>query len=45
MLEPTISHQVERLRAAPFDTIGAASLMVDWCTMKHETQETRLFRS
>ena len=37
--------QVERLRAAPFETIGAASLMVDWCSMKHETQETRLFRS
>jgi len=26
-------------------TLGAASLMVDWCSMKHETQETRLFRS
>lgn len=45
LLEPTISHQVERLRAAPFETIGAASLTVDWCSMKHETQETRLFRS
>ena len=45
LLEPTISYQVERLRAAPFETIGAASLMVDWCSMKHETQETRLFRS
>jgi urease accessory protein len=44
-LEPTISHQVERLRAAPFETLGAASLMVDWCSMKHEAQETRLFRS
>jgi urease accessory protein len=45
LLEPTISRLVERLRAAPFETIGAASLMVDWCSMKHETQETRLFRS
>ena len=45
LLELTISHHVERLRAAPFETIGAASLMVDWCSMKHETQETRLFRS
>ena len=44
-LEPTISDQVERLRAAPFETLGAASLTVDWCSMKHETQETRLFRS
>jgi urease accessory protein len=45
LLEPTISLQVERLRAAPFETLGAASLAVDWCSMKHETQETRLFRS
>ena len=44
-LEPTISHQVECLRIAPFEALGAASLMVDWCSMKHETQETRLFRS
>lgn len=45
VLEPTVSHQAERLRAASFETVGAASLMVDWCSMKHETQETRLFRS
>ena len=45
LLEPTVSRQVERLRAAPFETLGAASLMIDWCSMKHETQETRLFRS
>ena len=45
LLEPMVSHQVERLRAAPFETIGSASLTVDWCSMKHETQETRLFRS
>lgn len=44
-LEPAISIQVERLRAMPFETLGSASLMVDWCSMKHETQETRLFRS
>jgi urease accessory protein len=44
-LEPTVSHQVERLRAAPFETLGAVSLTIDWCSMKHETQETRLFRS
>jgi urease accessory protein len=45
LLESTVSRQVERLRAAPFETLGAASLTVDWCSMKHETQETRLFRS
>lgn len=45
LLEPTVSRQLERLRTAPFETLGAASLTVDWCSMKHETQETRLFRS
>jgi urease accessory protein len=44
-LEPTIAEQTERLRAASFETVGSAALMVDWCSMKHETQETRLFRS
>ena len=44
-LEPTIALQVERLRVTPLEALGAASLMVDWCSMKHETQETRLFRS
>jgi urease accessory protein len=29
----------------PFDDIGAAALMVDFCSMRHETQYTRLFRS
>ena len=32
-LEPTITVQVERLRATPFETVGAASLMIDWCSM------------
>lgn len=44
-LEPTIARQVAALRAAPFETLGSAALAVDWCSMKHETQETRLFRS
>jgi urease accessory protein len=44
-LEPTIAAQVERLRRTPFENVGASALMVDWCSMKHETQETRLFRS
>lgn len=45
ILEPTIAHQAAILRAAPFATLGSAALMVDWCSMSHETQETRLFRS
>jgi urease accessory protein len=44
-LEPTIAVLVGRLRSTPFETLGSAALMVDWCSMKHETQETRLFRS
>lgn len=44
-LEPTIVSAVERLRRTPFEAIGSAALTVDWCSMKHETQETRLFRS
>lgn len=45
ILEPTIARQAAILRAAPFATLGSAALTVDWCSMKHETQETRLFRS
>ncbi len=29
----------------PLDDIGAAALIVDWASMQHETQYTRLFRS
>jgi urease accessory protein len=45
ILEPTITHQVAVLRAASYESLGGAALMVDWCSMRHETQETRLFRS
>lgn len=31
--------------ARPLDDIGAAALIVDWASMQHETQYTRLFRS
>jgi len=36
---------VDALDLVPFDDIGAAALMVDFCSMRHETQYTRLFRS
>jgi urease accessory protein len=45
ILEPAIGRQVAVLRAASLETLGSAALMVDWCSMSHETQETRLFRS
>ena len=30
---------------APLDEIGSAAFMVDWTSLRHETQYTRLFRS
>ncbi len=44
-LESAVGSAVERLRRTPFENLGSATLMVDCCSMKHETQETRLFRS
>ena len=35
----------DALDLTPFDDIGAAALTVDFCSMRHETQYTRLFRS
>ena len=36
---------VERSGAASMDALGTSVMMVDWCSMKHEDQYTRLFRS
>ena len=36
---------VEAARATAIDGLGSASPMVDWVSMRHETQYTRLFRS
>lgn len=44
-LSPAILEMAVDLRDATLDDIGAASLMVDYCSMRHETQYTRLFRS
>lgn len=44
-LEPVVAEAVERAAALPLDDIGAAVPMVDWTSMRHETQYTRLFRS
>ena len=27
------------------DDVGSAAALLDWCSMRHETQYTRLFRS
>ena len=44
-LEAAIAAAAEDARSAPLDDLGAATPTLDWCSMKHETQYTRLFRS
>jgi urease accessory protein len=44
-LEPVVAGLALRIGATPIDEIGTAAPLVDWCSMQHETQYTRLFRS
>lgn len=44
-LEPLITALVPRVAVMDLGDLGSATLMVDWSSMKHETQYTRLFRS
>ena len=44
-LEPVVEAAVAAAQARPFDDVGAATPMVDWTSMRHEVQYTRLFRS
>ena len=44
-LEPLIIDLTEAALASDPDDIGTAALVVDWTSMQHETQHTRLFRS
>lgn len=44
-LEATIVAAAEAALDCPFADIGSAAAMVDWTSMMHETQYTRLFRS
>lgn len=44
-LEPVVARATEAALAARLDELGTAAPLVDWCSMKHETQYTRLFRS
>jgi urease accessory protein len=44
-LESATAETARAARDTPLDDIGTASPMIDWCSMKHETQYTRLFRS
>lgn len=45
VLEPLIARQIVRLQGEDFSDLGSSALAVDWTSMKHETQYTRLFRS
>jgi urease accessory protein len=45
-LEPAVRRTAEAaLAAASLDDIGTATPLLDWCSLRHETQYTRLFRS
>lgn len=44
-LEGAVTSAVERALATELDDLGTAAPMVDWTSMRHETQYTRLFRS
>ncbi|MBV8536828.1 MAG: urease accessory protein UreF [Alphaproteobacteria bacterium] len=44
-LEPAIARATDAALAADLESLGTASPLLDWCSMKHETQYTRLFRS
>jgi urease accessory protein len=44
-LEGAVTDTVARALAASLDDLCTAAPMVDWTSMRHETQYTRLFRS
>jgi urease accessory protein len=44
-LEPVVAAAAASVLATPLDEIGTAAPFIDWCSMRHETQYTRLFRS
>jgi urease accessory protein len=44
-LESPIRTAADQAIHRPLDDFGSAAPMVDWTSMQHETQYTRLFRS
>jgi urease accessory protein len=44
-LAPAILTVADQALSGSLDDLGTASPLVDWCSMRHETQYTRLFRS
>ncbi len=44
-LAPAVAAAVERALSTPLAELATSAPMVDWASMRHETQYTRLFRS
>jgi len=44
-LEPVVLEAAQRSLTTSPEDMGTMTPMVDWSSMKHETQHTRLFRS
>lgn len=44
-LVPVVEDVAVRAPGVPLDDLGTASVTLDWCSMRHEQQYTRLFRS
>ena len=44
-LEPVIARAALACAEISLDQVGSAALVLDWCSMRHELQYTRLFRS
>jgi urease accessory protein len=44
-LEPVVARAASAAVEADVDELGTAAPLLDWCSMRHETQYTRLFRS
>jgi urease accessory protein len=44
-LEPVVARCAAAALGARLDELGSAAPLLDWCSMQHETQYTRLFRS
>lgn len=44
-LESIIHGAAAEAGGTPLDEVGTAAPVIDWCSMRHETQHTRLFRS
>jgi urease accessory protein len=44
-LEPVVAKGVAAAMLTPLDEVCAAAPAIDWCSMRHESQHTRLFRS